>query len=573
MKKPHQSIFSDKRLKENLDVLAQVDPIMAQRLSWPVDNLHIRIKKTNTSEEIAQILYRDTWQDLEPINLASSSQSIADEISAFANKKKGSNILLFGIGIGGYAEALLTFLPVNSIIHIFDQDPWMLRLFLMRLDIRKELSTGRCRIYLGTDLVRLRQHRESLHIFWHPVLKKIYHNERAFFMEKDFSNKELAILIGEGTLFVDDVADVLRKMGHDVFPWFPVRISIEEAAYQIVSFRPNAVFNINYLHGLAPFVVRHGSKFICWEIDPIVDRLDKGNIPTQEDIFIFTYNPNYVKTYLAAGFKQVEYLPLASNTSRRRPTELTPDLYKKYKTPVSFVGASMKTQAEELKSLFLKIPSHYFNGKDAHTVFQKIVETQLHDMDTYRVPEILSSYLSPGQKPIFSFKGSTYEIPMLIAETLAMHHRLQTVTRLGTYGIDVWGDRGWKDIVDRGVHYRGPAGHTQEINYIYKASDVNVDINRIFQKQIVTMRVFDVLACEGFIIAEHNKSLKELFDIDREVVSYRNNEELDYKVGYFLSHPEERHKIAMAGRKAVEQRHDIKHRITYILREAGLGQF
>ena len=79
------------------------------------------------------------------------------------------------------------------------------------------------------------------------------------------------------------------------------------------------------------------------------------------------------------------------------------------------------------------------------------------------------------------------------------------------------------------------------------------------------MRVFDVMACGGFLIAEHADDMDDLFDIGREIVTYRTLDELLSKVSYYLNNLAEAKSIAEAGRKAVHDRHTIKMRIAHML--------
>jgi len=118
----------------------------------------------------------------------------------------------------------------------------------------------------------------------------------------------------------------------------------------------------------------------------------------------------------------------------------------------------------------------------------------------------------------------------------------------------------------------GPAGHRDELNRIYSGSTINLDIGRIYQSDIVTMRVFDALACGGFVLAEHSEPLAEMLEIGSEVESYRSLEELLQKVEHYLEHPEEARAIAQRGMERVRRDHTIVGRLRYMLAAAGLRE-
>ena len=83
-----------------------------------------------------------------------------------------------------------------------------------------------------------------------------------------------------------------------------------------------------------------------------------------------------------------------------------------------------------------------------------------------------------------------------------------------------------------------------------------------------SLRVFEVLACSGFLLAEHSDALEELFNVGTELETYRTQAELHEKVSHFVSNPEEAAAIAAKGRTAVLERHTVAHRIRTMLSKA-----
>ena len=112
----------------------------------------------------------------------------------------------------------------------------------------------------------------------------------------------------------------------------------------------------------------------------------------------------------------------------------------------------------------------------------------------------------------------------------------------------------------------GPAGHRDELTAIYSTDAIHVDIGRIYQNDIVTMRVFDVLACGGFCLAEWSPDLEELFVLGEELDAYRDLEELLQKTEHWLNAgPEARRAVGARGRARILKDHTIQQRIRRIL--------
>ena len=104
----------------------------------------------------------------------------------------------------------------------------------------------------------------------------------------------------------------------------------------------------------------------------------------------------------------------------------------------------------------------------------------------------------------------------------------------------------------------------------WRSREVNIDINRIYQSDIVTLRTFEVAACGGFLIAEANEEVASLFRPDEEIVLYESVEELHKKVRHFLLAPEERQRIAAAFHARFMKDHRLSKRLGRIFKTVGL---
>jgi spore maturation protein CgeB len=93
---------------------------------------------------------------------------------------------------------------------------------------------------------------------------------------------------------------------------------------------------------------------------------------------------------------------------------------------------------------------------------------------------------------------------------------------------------------------------------------VHLDISRAYQRDIVTLRVFDILACGGFVLAEHSEELSRVFAPD-EIETWRTLGELRAKVAHFVAHPDERRERAARGRARVLRDHRLSQRVERIL--------
>ena len=453
---------------------------------------------------------------------------------------ESADIGVFGLG----DPALLTIALATTATRIvaWDRDPALIHFALSAQDYIEDIRSKRLQIALGADLTH---HLQGLEWTVHPQLAHTYGWELSLLGRPMPAQR---VLVGTGTLFVDDLAHGLQQEGYNVYPLATTLHSVAELDYTVQTVQPQVIFTINYLHGTAEFCARHQVPFRCWEIDPATDQV--APFKEKGDVHIFTYRQAHVDHWQANGYGS-SYLPLASNPDRRTPGSQEPQ-------GIAFVGTSMVQTAEAYAVRLVQLLQAQGHDKVyARSAIEQILSAQSH-ANSY-VADALFAKQFPGVPTTPDDPG------MFLGEIAASRHRIQVIQKLADLHIDVWGDAGWASIEQAGVHYKGSAGHFHQLNDIYRGSLINIDIGRIYQSDIVTMRVFDVLACGGFVLAAHCDALAELFEIGQEIDSWRTFEELHDKSTWYLSHPDKAKAIAIRGREKVLNHHTIQQRIQKVL--------
>lgn len=544
-------------MQRNLQALIGTDRLLAERVCGPVGDEHVR------EEDDGSISYRlhRSW-----LSLALSAAEIE---SALQDVGDDRDVLVIGTGMGELIAALLA-LPTVDRVTTWDSDPYLLRLLLGRVDHSQDLATGRLKLSLCADLLdEVKEGQAGRAVVFHPFLAPVYSNEARLVIE---GVGERTALVCEGTLFVDDLAQALRQEGLSVASWPLTRLCPEELMRIARGFRPEFVASINYFHGLAEACSDAGLPLISWEIDPSTDRLE--NTSSSGSAHVFTYRKAHVELFRNAGFADVQYLPLAANPDKRKPVTLSAAEQEHYGADVAFVGNSMVSQGQLFhETLCARYTA--WKGGDAAAAQAEIEEqlalllgAQAQDHSRYSLPQLFEQSLPDFLAAMRSQDG--VDPITLVAEMAAADKRIVYVSNLGQVSIKVWGDDGWRHTADHGAVYMGPAGHHEELTKIYSSTGINIDIGRLYQSDIVTMRVFDVMACGGFLLAEHSDALVELFEPGVHLDCYRNLEELLEKVEYYLEHKDEASTIARTGMEAVRSDHTIRQRVQHMLRSSGI---
>ena len=538
----------------NLRALMNVQPELGERLCWSVNGDHLR------EEANGQITYswRGSWV---PIALGESDVEFEIE-SALARVGEDARVLVFGIGLAEYVDRLLA--RDGTRLVVWDRDPWMMRVLLGRRDYSDMIASGRLRVALGADLLRLQGDPTIEARIEHPLFREIYSRELEWL---ESGAREKRALLCEGELYVDSLANALQDEGYSVWMASVERLSSEELDYTVQVLEPQLMAAVNYRLGLVEFTHRHGIELLTWEIDPFTHQPSAPQTPSSH-ARIFSYRKKLATDLSSLGFENVEYLPLAADTKPRQPGPLSESEREHYSAPISFVGSSMLANAsgyiQQFCTDFGRFAAETGAVQNVQTVLEELLTEQRGLLDQWVVDGALER-LAPGFTDWSRDVIGERDPAALVGELVAAERRLTMVANLADFGIQVWGDSGWSQIATSGANYRGSAKHGHDLTRIYRASTINLDIGRLYQNDIVTMRVFDILACGGFAIVEHTDALEELFEVGVELESYRDRAECREKVRHYFAHPEEARAIAERGLQAVRQRHSFEHRVRQML--------
>jgi spore maturation protein CgeB len=537
---------SSAQLERNLSALASAGSDLAQRLTWPTRSHLARAPS-------GQLLRKGMPISLPPDQVAAAAAELAGE----------GPLALLGLGDAELVRHLLH--ESRRPLIAWDRDPWVVRAALAEHDLGEALASRRLALALGVDLLDLLAQEPAPQLAWHPLARASYALEVELVAA---GPRERRVALGVDRLLCDELAAALRSEGHAVVPIDLEGWSIEELAHAIERARPAFVMSINYVWGLSEFCRAHGKPYLCWEIDPSTERLPRVEGPTGH-CAVFSYRRAHVDAFRRAGFARVQHLPLAADPERRRPLALSPAERERFAAPIAFVGSSLAPEARRARHRLDQLFADWDPGRREQLAqaLERALRVQRADFARYTLEAALRSEL--GDFIAALERSGEREDPIALAAQISAAEKrlcyLGALARSGTGELWVWGDDGWSALASSGAQYRGYAGLRHELTRIYSGAAIHIDIGRLYQSDIVTLRVFEVLACQGFLIAEHGADLAELFEVGRELETYSELAELIDKVRHYAARPELRRTIAERGRRAVEERHSVRARVRAML--------
>ncbi len=142
--------------------------------------------------------------------------------------------------------------------------------------------------------------------------------------------------------------------------------------------------------------------------------------------------------------------------------------------------------------------------------------------------------------------------------------RPQFIERLARRGVlvECFG-RGWPN---------GPLSD-EEMVRLYSRSRINLGFGGVgYSRSLVCLkgRDFEVPMSGGLYLTQENPELRLVFDVGREVVTYRDERDCARKIRHLLDHPDEAARIREAGRERALRDHTYLARWGSVFRQAGL---
>lgn len=328
----------------------------------------------------------------------------------------------------------------------------------------------------------------------------------------------------------------------------------------IIDFKPDFILTINHLgfdeEGvLTNFLESINMPVASWYVDSpnvIVKAFDKNVSPY---VSIFLWDREYIKDIEAMGFESVTYLPLATDEAVFKPIKLCSRDIKRYRAGVGFVGNSL-------------VESTHERIEKVSECFHPLVErmSQLLSSSRMSLDEAMKT-IDEGElrrvKTLSVTERLDLEAAILWKGTLL--YRLSCMERLRGFRPRIHGDTGWKRLLESTYDIRPPLHYYKELPLFYNACDINFNATHIQMRQAVNQRVFDVPASGGFLLTDHQKAIGELFEIGKEVITYRDKEEIPELVRFYLDNPEARRGVAERGRERVLREHTYKQRLERII--------
>ncbi len=328
------------------------------------------------------------------------------------------------------------------------------------------------------------------------------------------------------------------------------------------------IFSVNYFPAIAEFCHITQIPYVCWTVDCPVLELFSNSIKYDTN-FIFLFDYAQYEYFQPQNPDHIFYLPLATNVNRWDHALSSSSQIYPYQDQISFVGS---LYTEKCKYNDLKLSSYtegFLAGlmeAQLHLYGCNIIESALTPQVIREIKTADSHFYAPDNTftNTDSFVAAHDYIGFKLAETerirtlnlLAEHFDVTLYTRSDTSSL-------------QNVQIKDGVQTLTEMPFVFANSRINMNITMRPIQTGLSLRVYDIMGCGGFLMTNFQPELTEYFTIGEDLEAYGSLDELTDKCAYYLSHEEERLAIAHNGYEKVKQFHIYDQRIAEMIRTIG----
>lgn len=327
------------------------------------------------------------------------------------------------------------------------------------------------------------------------------------------------------------------------------------------------VFSINFFPAISYTCERLKVPYVCWTVDsPVPELFSNALGNTYNRIFLF--DRAQYDFFSPVNPSCIHYLPLAADNKQfeKAVLSMTEADYAAYGADISFVGSLYTEKCRYDRLTLSEHTKGYVDG---------LMEAQLQIYGCNFIADSLTESVIHeimDADPLF-YQGEDLRegverylvAHQYVGMKLAALERERTLRRLSEHFPVTLYTRSDTSSLPH-VDCRGGVRTLTEMPKVFQASRINLNMTIRPIETGLSQRIWDVLACGGFLLTNYQSEIPDYFEIGKELETYESIPELEEKVRYYLSHEDERMEIAIRGYEKVAAHHSYEVRLAQMIK-------
>lgn len=326
------------------------------------------------------------------------------------------------------------------------------------------------------------------------------------------------------------------------------------------------VFSINFFPSVSDVCNIWGIPYLCLIVDsPVLELFSTSLANPCNKIFLF--DRQLYNDFHHINPDRIFHIPLATNVRDNYATATMASAADRtrFSSDISFIGSLYSEKCLYNQITLPEKMRGYVDG---------LIEAQLlvygyNFIEECVTPELIEAFCKVRPELINfpdSMKVDTKAViaQHIISVKVAEQERLRYLKALSEhFNVDLYTGSDTSSMPL--IHNRGFAKTNTEMPIIFNQSKINLNLTAKSIRSGLSLRIFDVLGCEGFLITNYQAELPEHFNIGEDLEAYTSLDDLMGKCEYYLLHDKERQEIAHNGFEKVKKYHTYDIRLTQML--------
>lgn len=326
------------------------------------------------------------------------------------------------------------------------------------------------------------------------------------------------------------------------------------------------IFSINFFPSISDVCNIWGIPYLCLIVDsPVLELFSTSLANPCNKVFLF--DRQLYNDFHHINPDGIFHIPLATNVRDNYATATMASAADRarFSSDISFIGSLYSEKCLYNQITLPEKMRGYVDG---------LIEAQLlvygyNFIEECVTPELIEAFCKVRPELINfpdSMKVDTKAViaQHIISVKVAEQERLRYLKALSEhFNVDLY--TGSDTYSMPLIHNRGFAKTNTEMPIIFHQSKINLNLTAKSIRSGLSLRIFDVLGCEGFLITNYQAELPEHFNIGEDLEAYTSLDDLMGKCEYYLSHDKDRQEIAHNGFEKVKKYHTYDIRLTQML--------
>lgn len=326
------------------------------------------------------------------------------------------------------------------------------------------------------------------------------------------------------------------------------------------------IFSINFFPSVSDVCNIWGIPYLCLIVDsPVLELFSTSLANPCNKVFLF--DRQLYNDFHHINPDGIFHIPLATNVRDNYATATMASAADRarFSSDISFIGSLYSEKCLYNQITLPEKMRGYVDG---------LIEAQLlvygyNFIEECVTPELIEAFCKVRPELINfpdSMKVDTKAViaQHIISVKVAEQERLRYLKALSEhFNVDLY--TGSDTYSMPLIHNRSFAKTNTEMPIIFHQSKINLNLTAKSIRSGLSLRIFDVLGCEGFLITNYQAELPEHFNIGEDLEAYTSLDDLMGKCEYYLSHDKERREIAHNGFEKVKKYHTYDIRLTQML--------